>query len=117
MTFSIVARLDSPGSSPEWGVAVASKFLAVGAAVPWARAGAGAVATQALANLSYGPEGLARLERGEDATSVVRSLTEADAEREQRQVGVVDARGGAASFTGRECLAWAGSRLGEGYCC
>ena len=117
MTFSIVARLESPGSSPEWGVAVASKFLAVGAAVPWARAGAGALATQALANLAYGPEGLSRLERGEDATSVVRALTEADSEREQRQLGVVDARGGAASYTGRECLPWAGSRPGDGFCC
>lgn len=117
MTFSIVARARHDSGRPEWGVAVASKFLAVGSAVPWARAGAGAVATQALANLSYGPEGLALLERGADAASVVKRLTDADEERAHRQLGVVDSSGGAATFTGAECLDWAGGATGDGYCC
>lgn len=117
MTFSIVAWDAGAHPTPEWGVAVASKFLAVGAAVPWAKAGAGAVATQALANLSYGPDGLERLGRGEDASAVVRSLTAADSEHAHRQLGVVDARGGAESFTGDECFEWAGSRTGDGFCC
>ncbi|HEU4480658.1 MAG TPA: DUF1028 domain-containing protein [Actinomycetota bacterium] len=116
MTFSIAAW--DPSSRPEeWGVAVASKFLAVGAAVPWARAGAGAVATQALANLAYGPEGLAHLGTGMSAADVVQRLTGADDEREHRQLGVVDARGRAATFTGSECFDWAGGRTGDGYCC
>jgi uncharacterized Ntn-hydrolase superfamily protein len=116
VTFSIAAW--DPNSQPEeWGVAVASKFLAVGAAVPWARAGAGAVATQALANLAYGPEGLELLASGSSADEVVHKLTGADDDREHRQLGVVDARGGAASYTGSECFDWAGGRTGEGYCC
>src|SRR5258707_10570339 len=87
MTFSIVA-FDPATSS--WGVAVASKFLAVGALVPWGRAGAGAIATQALANLGYGPRGLALLESGMSASDVVRSLIDADGGRAQRPLGVVD---------------------------
>lgn len=117
MTFSIVARDERDGDRPEWGVAVASKFLAVGSAVAWARAGAGAVATQALANLSYGPEGLTLLQRGDDAETVVRTLTDADEDREHRQLGVVDAEGRAATFTGSECFDWAGGVTGNGYCC
>ncbi|MGH2788648.1 MAG: DUF1028 domain-containing protein [Actinomycetota bacterium] len=117
MTFSIVAWDGDASPSPEWGVAVASKFLGVGAAVPWARAGAGAIATQALANLSYGPDGLELLEAGADASSVVGELTAADPEREHRQVGVVDAGGRAATFTGSECFDWAGGRTGSGYSC
>lgn len=117
MTFSIVAWDPSPPSGPEWGVAVASKFLAVGAAVPWAAAGAGAVATQALAEISYGPRGLERLDRGESAQAVVGALTADDEDREHRQVGIVDASGSAATFTGRECMEWAGGRTGAGYCC
>ena len=117
MTFSIVARQESDTLPPEWGVAVASKFLAVGAAVPWARAGAGAVATQALANLAYGPDGLALLAQGLSADEVVTALTGADDGRDDRQVGVVDATGQAATFTGTRCLDWAGGRTGEGYCC
>jgi uncharacterized Ntn-hydrolase superfamily protein len=117
MTFSIVAWDPDTPSGPEWGVAVASKFLAVGAVVAWARAGAGALATQALANLAYGPEGLARLTSGEDAESVVAALTGADEDREHRQLGVVDAAGRSATFTGGECMEWAGGRTGEGYCC
>jgi len=116
VTFSIAAWDPAP-TPPEWGVAVASKFLAVGAAVPWARAGAGAVATQALANLAYGPEGLDLLAAGRSAEDVVRELTEADEGREHRQLGVVDATGRAATYTGSECFDWAGGRTGDGYCC
>ena len=116
MTFSIVAW-DPASAPPEWGVAVASKFLAVGAAVPWAAAGAGAVATQALANLAYGPEGLAQLRTGASAEEVIASLTEADEEAAHRQVGIVDGSGGAATYTGPECLDWAGGVKGEGFCC
>lgn len=116
MTFSIVAW--DPDAAPvEWGVAVASKFLAVGAVVPWARAGAGAVATQALANIAYGPDGLDALAAGTSAADVVERLTGADDERAQRQLGVVDSRGGAATYTGTECFDWAGGRTGEGYAC
>lgn len=117
MTFSIVAWDGRAGQRPGWGVAVASKFLAVGSAVPWARAGMGAVATQALANLSYGPEGLALLDEGLAAENVIERLTRPDEEREQRQVGVVDALGRAATFTGSECFEWAGGVTGDGYCC
>jgi uncharacterized Ntn-hydrolase superfamily protein len=111
MTFSIVAH--DPGSA-SWGVAVASKCLAVGSAVPWGRAGAGAVATQGLANLAYGPDGLEMLARGEPAAAAVQRLTGPDAERDQRQVGVVDAEGDGASFTGARCLPWAGGAAGRG---
>lgn len=110
MTFSIVAR-----DGDAFGVAVASKFLAVGALVPWARPGAGAIATQAYANISYGPQGLELLSLGRSAEEVVQILTGPDAEREQRQLGVVDAAGNAASFTGSECITWAGGTIGEGY--
>jgi len=109
-TFSIVAR-----DGDAFGVAVASKFLAVGALVPWAQPRAGAVATQALANISYGPRGLALLSDGRSAEQVVELLTGSDPEREQRQIGVVDAAGNAASFTGSECIDWAGGAIGEGY--
>lgn len=113
-TFSIVARDTATG---ECGVAVASKFLAVGAVVPWARAGAGAVATQAWANLSYGPDGLALLESGLGASDVVARLTGADERRETRQLGIVDASGRSAAWTGKECMPWAGHRTGDGYTC
>ncbi len=113
-TFSIVARDAATG---EWGVAVASKFLAVGAAVPWARAGAGALATQAWANLSYGPAGLALLDGGASAEEVVRRLTDTDDDREHRQLGVVDRQGNAAAWTGKDCFNWAGHRTGPGYTC
>jgi uncharacterized Ntn-hydrolase superfamily protein len=117
MTFSIVAFDPRASPSPEWGVAVASKFLAVGAVVPAARAGVGAIATQAFANVTYRPRGLDALAAGDDAATVLRALTESDEEREQRQAGIVDARGGVATFTGTECMDWAGGRTGEGYCC
>lgn len=111
MTFSIVAT-DGIGS---WGVAVASKFLAVGAAVPVVRADVGAIATQAMANLRYGPGGMALLEQGQDARSVIDALMAADADREHRQLGVVDAHGGSATATGSACLDWAGGVSGPGY--
>ena len=111
MTFSIVAR---SGDGETWGVAVASKFLAVGAVVPAARAGVGAIATQALANTTYKPNGLRMLAEGKSAEAVVRALTAADDGRDERQVGVVDAEGGAATFTGAGCLAWAGGLTDEG---
>lgn len=116
MTFSIVAW-DPEASPSEWGVAVASKFLAVGAVVPWARADAGAVATQAFANLAYGPDGIERLAAGMSAEQVVDALTDPDEQREHRQLGVVDAAGRAATFTGSECFDWAGGRAGDGYTC
>lgn len=111
-TFSIVAYDPQNG---DLGVAVASKFLAVGSVVPWARAGAGAVATQALANIGYGPGGLALLEQGRSARETLDALLAGDPDREHRQVGVVDARGGAAAHTGAECMDWAGQIVGDGF--
>lgn len=113
-TFSIVAY--DPGRQ-EWGVAVQSKFLAVAALVSWARAGAGAVATQSYANLEYGPDGLERMGRGMSAKVVIGALTEADEYARLRQVGVVDRHGNAAAFTGEECYDWAGHIVGEGFAC
>lgn len=113
-TFSIVAY---DPDSQQWGVAVASKYLAVGSVVPWARAGVGAVATQSYVNVSYGPRGLELLAEGKSAEEVVKLLTEADSGRDVRQLGVVDARGNAAHFTGSKCLAWAGARSGKHYTC
>src|ERR671935_2068429 len=111
-TYSIVAcDLDSR----QWGVATQSKFLAVGSVVPWAAAEVGAIATQSYANPQYGPDGLALLRQGMNAEEVVRRLTEADEGRETRQLGVVDAAGGSATFTGSECHDWAGGRTGDGY--
>ena len=99
----------------QWGVAVQSKFLAVGCIVPWAEPLVGAVATQSWANPRYGPEGLALLREGLPADEVVTRLTEADDNRAQRQLGVVDGKGRGASYTGAECHAWAGHRTGAGY--
>jgi uncharacterized Ntn-hydrolase superfamily protein len=96
----------------QWGVATQSKFLAVGSVVPWAEPHVGAVATQALANPRYGPNGLELLREGCDAAEVVVRLTEADGDRDHRQLGVVDARGGSASFTGSKCMDWAGGLSG-----
>ena len=101
--------------SGQWGVATQSKFLAVGSIVPWAEPGAGAVATQAYANPRYGPDGLALLRQGLSADDVVRRLTEADDGRDERQLGVVDAQGRGATYTGSACLDWAGGRAGDGY--
>ncbi len=111
-TYSIVACDLAAG---QWGVAVQSKFLAVGSVVPWAEPGAGAIATQSYANPRYGPDGLALLRHGRSAQETVDELTAADDGRAQRQVGVVDANGGAATFTGDECHDWAGGRTGDGY--
>jgi uncharacterized Ntn-hydrolase superfamily protein len=111
-TYSIAAcDLDAA----QWGVAVQSKFLAVGSVVPWAEPLVGAVATQAYANPRYGPEGLALLRDDVPAADVVRRLIEADDGRDERQVGVVDRHGGSASYTGPACLDWAGHRNGPGY--
>jgi uncharacterized Ntn-hydrolase superfamily protein len=108
-TYSIAACDLGAG---QWGVATQSKFLAVGSVVTWAEPGAGAVATQAYANPRYGPDGLALLRGGASAEAVVARLTAADDGREQRQLGVVDARGGSASFTGSQCMDWAGGLTG-----
>jgi uncharacterized Ntn-hydrolase superfamily protein len=112
MTFSIVAR-SADGQS--WGVAVASKFLAVGSAVPAAVAGVGAIATQADANVAYKGQALAHLDDGATASVALERLIEEDEGRDHRQVGIVDVDGNAASHTGPACLDWAGSRTGEGY--
>jgi len=114
MTFSIAARSESGPTGPQWGVAVASKFLAVGAVVPGARAAVGAVATQAYANVAYVPNGLHLLESGRSAQQVVNDLVGTDAERAQRQLGVVDAKGEAATYTGAECMDWAGGIAEDG---
>ena len=113
-TFSIVARDPVNG---DLGVAVQSKFLAVGSVVPWASAGAGAIATQALANISYGPEGLQLLEQGLSAEAALDQLVAADDGRDHRQLGIVDRNGLAAAYTGSACLDWAGHETGEGFAC
>ena len=113
-TFSIVAF--DPGNQ-EWGVAVQSKFLAVGSVVSWARAGVGAVATQSYANLAYGPDGLELMDGGTPAEEVIQALVSPDEEAAFRQVGVVDRQGRAAAYTGSECHDWAGHIVGDGYTC
>ncbi|MFL5911159.1 MAG: DUF1028 domain-containing protein [Gaiellaceae bacterium] len=110
MTFSLVAR-----DGKEWGVAVQSMFLAVGSVVPWAEPEIGAIATQAYANPRYGPDGLALLREGLSAEEVVERLVAEDDRRADRQLGVVDAAGRAACWTGPECMDWAGHRTGDGY--
>ena len=115
MTFSIVA---CDLEERAWGVAVASKFPAVGAVVPWVQAdapGAGAVATQSFANTSFGPRGLALMATGLSAQETLARLLEDDPDQELRQVGLVDARGGSATFSGRRCFAWAGGVSGQSY--
>jgi uncharacterized Ntn-hydrolase superfamily protein len=111
-TFSIVA---CDREAQEWGVGVQSKFLAVGAIVPWARAGVGAVATQAYAKVPFGPEGLALMAGGLSAAEAVAHLIAADEGHARRQVGLVDARGEAATYTGDECPDWAGGLTGQHY--
>ena len=111
-TFSIVAY---DPQAQEWGIAVQSKFLAVGAVVPWAQAGAGAVATQSYANTSFGPNGLALMAQGLSAQEALDQLIAEDEGRARRQVGLVDAQGRAATFTGDECIAWAGGVIGTYY--
>ncbi len=111
-TYSIAACDLETG---QWGVATQSKFLAVGSVVPWAEPHVGAIATQAYANPRYGPDGLALLREGLWAEEVVERLTSADDGRDQRQLGIVDAKGGSASYTGSECIPWAGGRTGLNY--
>ena len=111
-TYSIAACDLDAG---QWGVATQSKFLAVGSVVPWAEPNVGAIATQAYANPRYGPEGLALLREGHSAEEVVERLTSADEGRDQRQLGIVDRDGHGASFTGAECLEWAGGKTGRCY--
>ena len=113
-TFSIVA-LDSRNG--DLGVAVQSKFPAVGAVVPWAKARVGAVATQAHANVLYGPVGIKLLEEGLSAKETLKKLLADDDHAKVRQAAVVDARGHVAAHTGSECLEWAGHVTGEGYSC
>ncbi|PJF41810.1 MAG: fimbrial assembly protein FimA [Phototrophicales bacterium] len=113
-TFSIV------GYDPveqAWGVAVASKFLAAAAVVSWARAGAGAVATQAFAKMSFGPDGLDLMESGMSAQQALENLLADDPKAAHRQVGLIDANGNATAHTGAECFAWAGHKIGEYYTC
>jgi len=111
-TFSIVGFDPATG---ELGVAVQSRVPGVGMIVPFAKAGVGAVATQAFANTTYGPEGLRLLAEGRSPDEVIKQLTQADEKRASRQLGIVDATGRVATFTGEECLDWAGSRTGEHY--
>ena len=113
-TFSIVAYDPENG---DLGVAVQSKFLAVGAVVPWARAGVGAVATQSYANTTYGPGGLRLMAGGLSAQDALEKLVGADEERALRQAGMVDARGSAAAYTGQDCFDWAGHIVGKGFAC
>jgi uncharacterized Ntn-hydrolase superfamily protein len=111
-TYSIVACDLDAG---QWGVSVQSKFLSVGSVVPWAEPHVGAVATQAYANPRYGPNGLQLLREGLSAQEVVDRLTGEDEGRDHRQVGIVDGEGNAATYTGRECMDWAGGRTGANY--
>ena len=114
MTFSIVGY---DPATHEVGVAVQSKFPCVGSVVPWAKAGVGAIATQAWANPTYGPDGLRLLEEGHSVDEVVRILTAADEGADDRQFGIIDAAGHAASFTGARCMDWAGGLVGENFAC
>ena len=112
-TFSIVARDPETG---ELGIAVQSKFVAVGSVVPWAKAGVGAIATQSFANTTYGPRGLELLAKGVAPEEVLKQLTADDPQRERRQAGIVDAKGKSATFTGKDCLSWAGGLAEENVC-
>ena len=111
-TFSIIARDVKTG---EIGVAVQSKFVAVGSVVPYAEAGVGAVATQAWGNVKYGPSGLKLLSQGKKAADVIELLINSDPQHGHRQVAVIGLEGNASSYTGKRCLGWAGSKLGENF--
>ncbi|MHA2116089.1 MAG: DUF1028 domain-containing protein [Candidatus Thorarchaeota archaeon] len=113
-TFSIVARDPENG---DLGIIVQSKFPTVGSVVPWAKAEVGAIATQAWANVGYGPRGLVLLEEGKSASETLKLLLQEDDGREHRQIGIVDAEGQAVSHTGKECMEWAGHIIGDGYAC
>lgn len=108
-TYSIVAH---DPATQEWGIAVQSRFLAVGSIVPWARAGVGAIATQSFANTTYGPRGLELLAQGKSAQETLEILVESDPKPEKRQLGIVDAVGNVANYTGEECFEWAGAVTG-----
>ena len=112
MTWSIIARDPATG---DFGIAVATRFFAVGARVPFVRSEVGAIATQALVNSFYGVDGLRMLDEGRAPTEIVRVLTEADAGREHRQVHIMNAAGEVAAHTGRECVDWCGHLQGEGF--
>lgn len=114
MTFSIVGRDPDTG---ELGIAVQSKFLAVGAAVPWAKANVGAIASQALANLDFGEIGLRLLEKGYSAQKTLEALLATDEAKEDRQIGIVDAKGNSAAYTGKKCFNWAGNICGHNFSC
>ena len=111
-TFSMVAF---DPKTKNLGVAVQSRYFSVGTAVPWARAGVGAVATQSFVNVSYGPRGLNLLKKGLTVDAVVEKLTGKDKGRDYRQLGIIDSEGNAAAYTGAKCLEWAGSRIGKNY--
>jgi uncharacterized Ntn-hydrolase superfamily protein len=113
-TFSIVAY---DPDRQEWGVAVASKFLAVGSVVPWAKAGVGAIATQSHANTTYGPKGLELLAQGKSAEEVSKLLTDEDQAKDVRQLGIVDSQGNTATYTGTKCMPWAGGKKGKNFAC
>jgi len=113
-TFSIVA---CDPETQEHGVAVASKFLAVGSVVPWAKAEVGAVATQSYANTTFGPSGLELLGKGKSAEETMKALIEGDDGRDNRQVGIVDKAGKGETYTGKKCQAWAGGKTGKNYAC
>jgi uncharacterized Ntn-hydrolase superfamily protein len=114
MTFSIVARDPQTG---EFGIAVQSKFLSVGAVVPWAKAGVGAIATQSYANTSYGPHGLELLASGLSATATLEKITSEDVGRAERQIGIIGVTGKPVTYTGSKCYSWAGGHVGEHYTC
>ena len=113
-TFSIAAY---DADSKEWGVATASRVLAVGNCVPWAKANVGAIATQSAINVTYGSKGLELLADGKSAADAVKILTEADKQREVRQLAIVDKQGNTAAFTGKMCIPYAGGKEGKGYVC
>lgn len=118
MNEPIVATFSIVGYDPltkEWGIAVQSKFLAVGAICPYAQAGVGAIATQSYANTSFGPRGLKLLSEGKSAQEVVDILVNSDPRRSKRQLGIVDSQGNAATFTGDECHDWAGGITGSNF--
>lgn len=114
MTFSIVAR---DLQTSEWGVAVQSKFVAIGALTPWARAGVGAIATQAWINTTYGTHGLELLANGRSPSEIIAQLTREDEGRDHRQVGMIGVCGEPATYTGQACPSWAGSFIGTHYAC
>jgi len=112
MTWSIIARDKNTG---QFGIAVATRFFAVGALVPHLKSGVGAIATQALVNLFYGTDGLRLLEQGASAEEVVATVTAADSGRDQRQVHAIDTQGGTAAHTGKSCIDWCGHVAGDNF--